>query len=174
MLASRPLQVALLQPRYETMATTADILGQNRPPAITRRLSRHYHRLCAERDRLLARDCSTPQNPTTKLDDMTDAGSGQSLGDMSLVSAAVTKATLQEVLDAIHRIELGTYGICEITGRPIEPERLRAIPWTRCSYAGQAELERGGDGRRPRLPALGSISQFDSAEDDNEEKEQMA
>lgn len=119
------------------------------------------------------RDCSSPQSSTTKLDDTTDAGSDQSLGDMSLVSAAVTKATLSEVLDAIRRIERGTYGICEMTGRPIEPERLRAIPWTRCSYAGQAELEQGGDGKRPRLPALGTVSQDDSSEEDAAEKEQM-
>ena len=156
------------------MATTADILGLNRPPAITRRWSGHYHRLCAERDRLLDRDCSTPQCSSTKLDDMTEAGSDQCLGDMSLVSAAVTKATLQEVLDAIHRIELGSYGICEITGRPIEPERLRAIPWTRCSFAGQAELEQGGYGRRTRLPAIGAVSQFEAAEEDDVEKEQVA
>jgi len=156
------------------MTTTADILGINRPPTITRRWSRHYQRLCAERDRLLARDSSTPQSCPTKLDDMTDAGSDQSLGDMSLVGAAVTKATLQEVLDAIRRIELGTYGLCEITGRQIEPERLRAIPWTRCSYAGQAELEQGGYARRPRVPALGAVSQFDSADEDDVEEEQVA
>jgi len=153
------------------MANTADILGLNRPPAITRRWSSHYHRLCAERDRLLARDCSTPQSSTTKPDDMAEAGSDQSLGDMSLVSAAVTKATLQEVLDAIHRIELGAYGICVVTGRPIEPERLRAIPWTRCSYAGQSELEQGGYGHKPRVPALGAVGQFDSAEEDDAEEE---
>jgi RNA polymerase-binding transcription factor DksA len=152
------------------MATTADILGLNRQPAITRRWSNHYHRLCEERDRLSARDCSTPQNSTTKLDDMAEAGSDQSLGDMSMVSAAVTKATLQEVLDAIRRIELGTYGICEITGRPIEPERLRAIPWTRYSYSGQAELEKGGYGRRARVPALGAVVHIDSVEGDEEEE----
>jgi RNA polymerase-binding transcription factor DksA len=152
------------------MTTTADILGRSRPPAITRRWSNHYNRLCAERDRLLARDCSTPQSSTTNPDDMADAGADQSLGDMSLVSAAVTKATLQEVLDAIHRIEQGTYGICEITGCPIEPERLKAIPWTRCSYAGQAELEQGGHRCRVRVPELGAVSQFESVEGDEEER----
>jgi RNA polymerase-binding transcription factor DksA len=156
------------------MATTADILGLSRPPTIARRWSAHYHRLCAERERLLARDCSAPQSFATKLDDMTDAGTDQSLGDMSRVSATVTKANIQEVLDAICRIEQGTYGICEITGRRIEAERLRAIPWTRYSYAGQAELEQGGYGNRPRLPALGAVSQYDSAEEEDEEKEKVA
>ncbi|MCS7205919.1 MAG: TraR/DksA family transcriptional regulator [Leptospiraceae bacterium] len=31
---------------------------------------------------------------------------------------------------ALEKIELGTYGICEGTGKPIPKERLRAIPWT--------------------------------------------
>jgi RNA polymerase-binding transcription factor DksA len=146
------------------MATTADILGINRTPVITRRWSYHYQRLCAERERLQTRDSSTPHSVITKLDDTADAGSDQNLGELSLVGAAVTKATLQEVLDAIRRIERGTYGVCEITGRPIEPERLRAIPWTRCSYVGQAELERGGNGSKARVPALRAVNQFDLAE----------
>lgn len=41
--------------------------------------------------------------------------------------------TLRQIDDALKRIEDGTYGICEICGKPIGEERLRAIPWTtRC------------------------------------------
>lgn len=38
---------------------------------------------------------------------------------------------LGEINAAIDRILLGEYGRCEITGRDIPPERLRAAPWTR-------------------------------------------
>jgi DnaK suppressor protein len=38
---------------------------------------------------------------------------------------------LEEVQDALKRIDAGTYGICEICGKPIEPARLEAVPWTR-------------------------------------------
>ena len=38
---------------------------------------------------------------------------------------------LEEVQDALQRIEAGTYGICEICGEPIQPARLDAIPWAR-------------------------------------------
>src|ERR1039457_1038109 len=31
----------------------------------------------------------------------------------------------------LHRIRIGNYGICEASGKPIAPDRLRAIPWTR-------------------------------------------
>jgi RNA polymerase-binding protein DksA len=41
--------------------------------------------------------------------------------------------TIREIDAALKRIEDGTYGICEICGKPIGVERLRAIPWTtRC------------------------------------------
>jgi RNA polymerase-binding protein DksA len=41
--------------------------------------------------------------------------------------------TLRQIDAALQRIEDGTYGVCEICGKPIGVERLRAIPWTtRC------------------------------------------
>lgn len=47
---------------------------------------------------------------------------------------------LAEVERALARIEEGSYGICEVTGEDIEPERLKAIPWTSCSIEG-AEIK---------------------------------
>jgi DnaK suppressor protein len=38
---------------------------------------------------------------------------------------------LREIDAALQRIEDGTYGVCEGCGKPIEEERLEAIPWTR-------------------------------------------
>ena len=41
--------------------------------------------------------------------------------------------TLRQIDAALQRIEDGTYGVCELCGKPIGVERLRAIPWTtRC------------------------------------------
>jgi len=148
------------------MATTADILGLNSRPAIPCRWASHHERLCDERDRLVARDCSTPESSTTKIDELADAGSEETLQDMTLASAAATKEVLQEVLDALRRIERGTYGLCEITGEPIETERLGAIPWARYSYAGQDDLEKGGFGRKRGLPGLGTMSEDEPVEED--------
>ena len=39
------------------------------------------------------------------------------------------------------RIEDGTYGICELTGKPIGWKRLEAIPWTRFSVEAENQLE---------------------------------
>lgn len=39
--------------------------------------------------------------------------------------------TLDDVNAALQRIEDGTFGTCEVCGKPIGAERLEAIPWAR-------------------------------------------
>ncbi len=39
--------------------------------------------------------------------------------------------TLAEIDAALQRIEAGTYGVCEVCGKPIGAERLAALPWAR-------------------------------------------
>ncbi len=36
--------------------------------------------------------------------------------------------TLEMVENALHRFQMGTYGLCEVCGEPINPKRLRAFP----------------------------------------------
>ena len=49
---------------------------------------------------------------------------------VSIEEAEVGSQTLTDVREALQRIENGTYGKCISCGRPIEPERLEAVPWT--------------------------------------------
>jgi DnaK suppressor protein len=51
---------------------------------------------------------------------------------------------LRAVDEAIQRIKDGRYGICELTGQPIETERLDAEPWTPYSIEGQRQAEASG------------------------------
>lgn len=44
--------------------------------------------------------------------------------------ADVRATTLNQVRDALRRIEQGTFGTCVVDGGPIEEKRLHAIPWT--------------------------------------------
>lgn len=41
------------------------------------------------------------------------------------------EAKLKDVLDALEKISVGTYGICEKTGREIPKDRLEALPMAR-------------------------------------------
>jgi len=152
------------------MATAADILGNNRQSKVPVRWGKHYQRLCEERDRLMARDCSTCESPRVKLDDLTEAATEESQRGLALVAASATQNTIFEILAAIRRIERGTYGLCEITGEPIEAERLRAIPWTRYSFHGQNELERGGFVRKFGLPSVQSLTEAGVTDEEEEER----
>ena len=153
------------------MATAVDILGVQRNGKIPARWARQYQRLCSERDRLCAREFGSPEASPIKLDDLTDAASDETAADLSFVAACATKDTIFEVLAAIQRIERGTYGTCELTGLPIEAERLRAIPWARYSLEGQRELENTGEVRKHGLPKLCSIG-YDDHGDAGEHEEQ--
>jgi RNA polymerase-binding transcription factor DksA len=51
---------------------------------------------------------------------------------------------LAEVDDASRRLDEGRYGICERCGRPIDEERLRAMPSARYCREDQAALGRSG------------------------------
>src|SRR5262249_36954442 len=150
--------------------TAADILGLNGKLDVPIRWANHYRLLCVERDRLLGRDCSSPESSGIKLDDLAEAPAEESQRVMSLVAVKTTQASLVDVLEAIHRIERGTYGICELTGKPIDAARLKAIPWTRYSLEEQNLLEKAGLGHKCALPALEGVSKTKEEEGGLEEE----
>src|SRR5215468_6140063 len=54
---------------------------------------------------------------------------------------------LREVSDALHRIELGQYGICLECEEPISQKRLDAVPWARyCVTCQESIAARIADG----------------------------
>ena len=50
---------------------------------------------------------------------------------------------LQQIDEALERIDNGTYGLCRRCGNPIPAERLEARPWATLDIDCQRELERG-------------------------------
>jgi len=97
--------------------------------------------------------------------DLAGNGSGLAFDDPDLaVETAVAEmraelvanevSLLQEVEDALRRIDDRSYGLCMATGKPISKARLRAIPWTRYCAAYARERERKAVPLRPRPTAL--------------------
>jgi RNA polymerase-binding transcription factor DksA len=89
---------------------------------------------------------------------MADAGTDSFDRDFALSMVSSEQEALYEIDEAIRRIREGNYGVCEITGKPISRERLKAVPFTRYSVEGQREIEKG---RRRVVQQKAGIQGFD-------------
>lgn len=63
--------------------------------------------------------------------------------DFALNRVSLDQELLFEVDEALNRLALGTYGICDSCGRGIEKARLKAIPYSRMCMACQSQSEGG-------------------------------
>jgi RNA polymerase-binding transcription factor DksA len=81
---------------------------------------------------------------------LADAGTDTADRDFALSLISNEQEGLKEIADAIERMKNGTYGVCEITNKPIPAARLMAVPFTRYSLEGQKELERNRRAHRRR------------------------
>ena len=88
---------------------------------------------------------------------MADSGTDNFDRDFALSLLSSDQDAVFEIEEALKRIERKTYGVCELTNKPIPKARLEAIPWTRFTVEAQAQLEKDGVLRSRRLGALGSI-----------------
>ncbi len=74
---------------------------------------------------------------------MADLGSDTFEQDFALGLMSGERKIVAEILAALKRIQEGTYGICEGTGKPIPIPRLEACPWARYCVDYAAKLEKG-------------------------------
>ena len=142
--------------RRKPKAATSDVLGQARQAArISPKWRRHYNRLLQLRDHLRHRQVGLAQDARQEQPSlsthMADAGTDTYDQDFALGILSSEQDALYEIEQALHRIRDGTYGICELTGKRIESERLQAIPWARFTAAAEKQLEKEGAVTRHRL-----------------------
>jgi DnaK suppressor protein len=83
--------------------------------------------------------------------DVGDASVADEDASEDFTEAELDSTVLQQVRDALSRIENGTYGQCEVDGGPIEAKRLDAIPWTPYCLKHQTLLEAAA---RLKMPTL--------------------
>jgi len=58
------------------------------------------------------------------------------------------KKELEEINEALKRIEEGTYGICDMCDEPIQIERLKIKPYAKYCIICKEEIEKEGKRRR--------------------------
>jgi RNA polymerase-binding transcription factor DksA len=169
------------KPNHIKAASLSDILGFN--PKRTRAAEaieqrdvpekfKRFHKLLIDLRRHLTEGIERHSEETLKRSVKDDAGDlsayGQHMADagtdtfdrdfaLSLVSSE--QDALSEIDAAIKRIRDGTYGICEITSKPISKERLLAVPFTRHSAEAQKQIERNRHHSRSQAGLLGEAGE---------------
>ncbi|MGA2852670.1 MAG: TraR/DksA C4-type zinc finger protein [Verrucomicrobiota bacterium] len=170
----------------QASATSAAILGRPMakakavadPRKVKTEWQKYYIRLLELREQLLhqmnglAKD-SAQEMPGYSLH-MADSGTDNFDRDFALSLLSSDQDAVYEIEEALKRIEKKTYGVCELTGKPIPRARLEAIPWTRFTVNAQAQLEKEGALRQRRLGALGTIDNAGVTEVETEDEESGA
>jgi DnaK suppressor protein len=167
-------------------ATAASILGRpvaapvvsvrkNGQVKVKAEWAKFYQRLLELRDQLIRQMNGLAKESAQEMAGyslhMADSGTDNFDRDFALSLLSSDQDAVYEIEEALKRIERNTYGICELTGKPIPRSRLEAIPWTRFTVQAQAQLEREGALRQRRLGALGTVDTVGLAEVEAEEEE---
>ena len=100
-----------------------------------------------------------------------DAGSDAYDRDFALSLLSQEQDALYEIDQALKRIELGTYGTCEMSGKPIPRARLEAIPFARFTVECQSQLEKQNKASRVRqsVTSLFGLTEEEGGEGEEEE-----
>ena len=118
------------------------------PDAARQRLDEEASRLTDIRDRF-SEEGLTNESEADSLGELSGADQHQAdVGtetfnrerDLSILEQV--EAELADVSHALKRLDDGTYGTCEACGKPIDDERLEALPATRFCLEDQAVAER--------------------------------
>lgn len=143
-------------------STSAEILGPNNPPRVRRQWAQNYKHLLELRARLLRERNDLQQQATTELpvEQLHQAESASDEFDHNLAWTLLSSEqdALSEIEEALRRIQQGTYGICQVTGKRIPRDRLNSIPWTRFTIEAQRELEKQRGLPTPHFQRVRSIT----------------
>ncbi len=64
--------------------------------------------------------------------------------DLAIGVAETERALILEIDDALARIQNKTYGVCQLTGKPIPKARLEAKPWAKYTIEAARQIEKSG------------------------------
>ena len=96
--------------------------------------SQYKQRLLAQEQELLARVeramASAREPGDGSAHDIADESVTNELKEEQFAETEADRTVLNQVRDALRRIDNGTFGNCVVDGGPIEEERLEAMPWT--------------------------------------------
>lgn len=101
--------------------------------------------------------------------DEIDAASNESDLDFALNLLASSSTARIDISHALRKLDAGSYGVCELSGKVIPKERLKAVPFARYTVEQQQQVEKMG----PKMPRNSRESIFAvETEDLTEDNEQ--
>ena len=103
-----------------------------------------------------------------------DAGSDAYDRDFALSLLSQEQDALYEIEEALKRIDLGAYGVCEMSGKPINHARLEALPFARYTVECQSQIEKQGKVTRARVPVTSLFGLTDEEPGESEEEETVS
>jgi RNA polymerase-binding transcription factor DksA len=116
---------------------------------IRRRLESERSRLTTIRDRLQVQDNSALQSELSLVDQHpAELGTETFERERDLTVREMLSGQLEDVDDALRRLDHGGYGLCEQCGGPIGEPRLEVHPAARYCLEHQAQVEREINTRR--------------------------
>ena len=93
---------------------------------------------------------------------MADQGTDNFDREFALNLVSSEQDVLYEIDDALQRIEMGTYGVCEGCNKAIEKARLMALPFATMCIVCKSEAEKGKTRFRPFGPTISQTSESGS------------
>lgn len=174
---------AAAKARPHATATAAAILGRPATAKATPETDfkvkpewvKYHRRLVELREQLLRQMSGLAKESAQEMPGyslhMADSGTDNFDRDFALSQLSSDQDAIYEIDEALKRIHRRTYGVCELTGKPIPKARLEAIPWARFTVQAQAQLEREGALRQRRLGTLGTVDSLALVETEPEEDE---
>src|SRR6478609_8720475 len=100
-----------------------------------------------------------------------DAGSDAYDRDFALSLLSQEQDALYEIEEALKRIEQGSYGTCEMSGKAIPDARLEAIPFARLTVECQTQIEKQKKAMRVRQPVKSLFGLTDEEGGEGEEED---
>src|ERR1700747_2244101 len=100
-----------------------------------------------------------------------DSGSDAYDRDFALSLLSQEQDALYEIEEALKRVDAGTYGICEMSGKQIPHARLEAIPFARFTVECQTQIEKQKKAMRIRQPVNSLFGLTDEEGGEGEEEE---
>ena len=100
-----------------------------------------------------------------------DAGSDAYDRGFALSLLSQEQDALYEIEEALKRVDAGTYGICEMSSKPIPHARLEAIPFARFTVECQTQIEKQKKAMRVRQPVTSLFGLTDEEGGEGEEED---